>query len=296
MPHLTRRQLSEITAGYGFAAPALLILLGFGVLPIALSAYFGFTRYNIMAEPTWVGLSNYLRLLNDGAFKVSFLNTLRYAAIVVPIQTVIALLLALALNSLVRLKSFFAASYFVPVITSSVVATLIWKILYNPTFGLLNALLSRFGIPHQIWLGDADLALPSIAAVIIWRNVGFFMVIIWAGLQGIPQQIEEAARVDGAQGIALLRFVTIPLLAPTLLLVLIIGVIQSLQIFPEVWIMTLGGPGRASSSVVLDIYQTAFREWQIGYGSAKAIVLFIAILLASSANLKLMGRGLESFY
>ncbi len=279
--------------------PTILILFTFGILPMFITIFLSFTQFDLLSPPRFVGLINFERLLTDKAFVISMQNTLKYMVVIVPLNTFIALILALFLHYRVKIrisKDFFAGAYFVPVITSTVVTALIWKILYNPTFGQINWILSQVGLPTQNWLGNPSLALLSIAAVVIWRSVGYYMVIIWAGLQGIPKVIEEAALVDGAVGFSVIRYVVVPLLAPTLLFVIVVCTIDTLQIFSEVWIMTLGGPGYQTRSAVLEIYEPVFRHWRIGAGAAQAIIFFIAVLILSGINTRFLRRGMETYY
>ncbi len=293
------RRIKEIFVSYSFLMPSILILFVFGILPMFITIFLSFSQYDLLSPPSFAGLINFERLIRDKAFIISMQNTLKYMIVIVPLDTIIALILALFLHYRVKIrisKDFFAGAYFVPVITSTVVSSLIWKILYNPTFGQINWILSKVGLPTQIWLGDPRFALLSISVVVIWRSVGYYMVIIWAGLQEIPQEIEEAARMDGAVGLSLIRYIVVPLLAPTLLLVVVVCTIDTLQIFSEVWIMTLGGPGYVTRSAVLEIYETVFRHWRIGAGAAKALILFIAVLILSGINLRVLQRGMETYY
>ena len=294
-----KRKINASLVAYSFLAPTILILFVFGVIPMVVTIFLSFTQFDMFSPPKFVGLINFERLLDDKAFIQSLLNTIKYTFVIVSLNTLISLILALFLHYRVKIKivkDFFAGAYFVPVITSTVVASLIWKILYNPTFGQINWIFSKIGLPTQIWLGDPRLALLSIAVVVVWRSAGFYMVILWAGLQAIPQEIEEAARVDGAVGLSIIRYIIVPLLAPAILLVVVICTIDSLQIFSEVWIMTLGGPGYATRSAVLEIYETVFRHWRIGAGAAKAIILFLAVLILSATNLRILQRGTEAYY
>jgi multiple sugar transport system permease protein len=242
-----------------------------------------------------VALENYRKLLTDGVFWIALRNTLVFALVGGPLTLVLSLGAALLVNArLARFKGFFRTVYFAPVVTTLVGVAVVWRYLYHPRFGLINHVLGWFGIPPLDWLADTTWALPAIILLSIWKNFGYAMVLFLAGLQSIPPQLYEAARIDGAGIWREFRHVTLPLLAPTFLFVGIITSIGYLQIFAEPYVMTRGGgPVNSTLTVVLFMYKEGFRWWNMGFAAAVALVLFLVILAATLLQIRLQRRGLE---
>ncbi|MBB5788574.1 carbohydrate ABC transporter permease [Jiangella mangrovi] len=285
-----RRRRHDFGWGLLFASPYLLHIVALLAWPIAASLYLALTDYDLVRSPSFIGLENFERLLHDDAFWASLGHTAYFAILYVPAQTVLALLLAVALNRTLRGMGFIRALYFIPVISSWVVVAFVADSLFNPTFGAANAILDVFGLPAQKWLQDSALVIPTLAAVAVWKGVGYMMVIFLAGLQAIPPERYEAAQVDGANGWQRLRHVTMPGVSGTTFLVVILSTITTLQAFEQVYVMTEGGPNGASELTVLYLFRQGFQFFHMGYASAIAWVLCLLILLLTLAQLWLQRR------
>jgi len=265
---------------YLFLLPAL-IILGLTVIWPALQAfYLSFTRYeyDITQAPEWIGLTNFQRLIADKIFWQTLRNTLIYLLGVVPILVILPLGLAILVNQKLKGISWFRAAYYTPVIISMVVAGLAWKWLYAEN-GLLNQILKLIGLNEGIpWLTSPKLALFSVMVVTIWKGLGYYMVIYLAGLQSIPNELYEAAAIDGSDGLKKHWDITVPLMKPYLFLVAVISAISATKVFEEVYIMTQGGPRNSSKTVVYYLYDQAFRNLEISYACTIGLVLFLIIL------------------
>jgi len=287
----------RVNPAWWLVGPALAVIGVFFFLPVAASLLLSLTDFDIYAVADLrrlrlVGLRNYGRLLEDARFWVAFRNTLYFVLVGGPLSIAVSLGAALLLNArLVRFRGFFRTVFFLPVVTTLVAVAVVWRYLYHPRHGLLNLLLGAVGLGPIDWLGDPAWAMPAIILLAVWKNFGFNMIIFVAGLQNIPERLYEAARLDGAGAWQQLRHVTLPLLAPTFLFVTVITAIGYFQLFAEPYVMTQGGPGTSTLSVVLLMYEEGFRWWNLGYGAAVAFVLFAVILAATLLQLKL--RGLE---
>jgi len=246
----------------------------------------------LLNEFDFIGLKNYIRLFNDPMFLPSFRNTFYLTAVVTIAVVIIGLTLAVAINSLNKFKGFYRTIYFLPVIVSLFAMSLVWKWMYDPTAGIFNSILQIIGLPTLRWLRDDLLALPSIMVVTIWKNYGFAMVLFLAGLTGIPKHYIEASQIDGANKIQTFRYITLPLLKPTMAFVVVISLISYLQTFIQVYVMTKHGENQwasdGTSTAVFMIYKQSFIGSQFGYGSAIAVVLFICILVISIIQLRMM--------
>jgi multiple sugar transport system permease protein len=273
--------------GLLFVLPVMILFILFVVLP-AISAFFlSFTEYDILTSPQWIGLDNYRRQLEDSIFHRSIRNILVYAAIYVPVSIGLSLLLALALNRKRPGMTFFRAVYYLPVVTSPVASATIWTWLLNKDFGAVNQLLGYVGIQGPAWLSSSDTALYSIILVTLWGGLGGTMVIYLAGLQGVPGDIVEAARLDGANPFQVFRDVTWPMLRTTTLFVVTVTLIGAFQLFDQAYVMTQGGPGYATYTPVYSIYQSGFTRLQMGYASSQAFVLFLVILAVTVIQLRI---------
>jgi len=286
----TRLIGNEHLVGYLFVAPLLLGLLIFTYGPVLAAFFLSFTKGDYISTPKWIGLGNYQALLQEDLFWTSMRNTFYYVIGVVPVGLLLSLLLALAMNQKLRGIVFFRSIFFLPTITSSVAISLMWLWIYNPEFGALNFLLKQIGIKGPTWLSSSTWAMPAIIIMSIWRGLGYNMLIYLAGLQGIPDVYYEAAEIDGAGGWAKFRNITLPLLTPTTFMLLILSLIGAFQVFEYTYVMTGGGPVYATLTIVLHIYNNAFRSFKMGYASALAYVLFAILLLLTLIQLRLQKR------
>jgi len=282
-----------------FLAPFLILFVVFTLGPVLAALILSFTRFDGIQPPRWVGLENYYQVLfgREAATKLfwkSLSNTIYYAVAQVSLEMVCGLALAVLVNSkLLKAKTMWRVVYYVPVVTSAVVSSLIWLWLYNPQGGLLNMILESLGLSPLKWLSDPKLAMPSIILMSVWQGAGWSMVIYLAGLQGIPESLYEAARIDGANGRQQFRSITLPLLMPVTLFVVIIGFIGALQMFSPVYVMTQGGPLNSTITVTYQMWQTAFRFFRLGYASAMSFLLFLVILAISLINNRVFGARVE---
>lgn len=271
---------------YLFLLPAL-VILGLTVFYPAVQAfYLSFTQYeyDLTQPPVWIGFKNFQRLLSDPIFWQTFRNTLLYLFCVVPILVILPLALAILVNQKLRGIHWFRVAYYVPVIISMVVAGIAWKWLYADN-GLLNQLLRMISLPAIPWLTDPAWAIFSVMAVTVWKGLGYYMVIYLAGLQAIPQDLYEAAAIDGSDGIKKHWDITVPLMRPYLFLVAVISAISATKVFEEVYVMTRGGPNHASETIVYYLYNKAFGELEISYACTIGLVMFLLILVLSAIRL-----------
>ncbi len=266
--------------GLALSTPYILYALAFVVFPLLFSIYLIFHRWDGMSAPTWIGMKNLSRLVSDPLFYQSILNTLQFLLIHIPLQIFFALIFAVTLNSIKVLRGFFRAVYFMPVIVSGVVVTIVWLQLYSFDNGILNNVLNQIGLPRLPWLVSTSLAMPSIALMATWKNVGLYTVMFLAGLQGIPDEFYEAATIDGASAARKFFKITVPLLTPTMTLVVVLSTINGFSLFVEPFVMTGGGPLNATLSSVLYIYNQAFSFGHLGYASALGFVFALIILVA----------------
>ena len=284
--------MNERRAAILFIGPGLAIILLFFLLPMFASLLLSITDFDIYAlgdihNIRVIGLRNYSDLLGNALFWKALLNTLYFAAAGGPLTVIVSLMMALLVNAkTARWKPLFRTVYFAPVVTTVVAVAVVWKYLYHPRFGLLNRGLELLHIAPIDWLGDPHWAMPAIILLSIWKNFGYTMIIFVAALQSIPEELYEAARIDGASALQQFRHVTLPMLSPTFVFVGIITAIAFLQLFPEPYVMTRGGPVNATLSVVMLMYEQGFRWWNMGYAAAVAFVLFIFIGLATLLQLK----------
>ena len=274
-------------AAWLFLAPALALIGVFFFLPVAAALVLSLTDFDIYAVASsentrFVGLNNYIQLLRTPLFWSSLQNTFYFALVGGPLTIAVSLGAALLLNAkLVRWRSFFRTIYFTPFVTTLVAVAIVWRYLYHARYGLLNYGLQALGIAPIDWLGDPHWAMPAIIVMAVWKNFGYNMLIFIAGLQSIPGELYDAANVDGAGPVRQFINVTLPMLGPTLLFVGVITMIGYFQLFAEPYVMTQGGPLRATTSVVLYMYEEGFRWWRMGYAAAIAFVLFVVILIAT---------------
>jgi multiple sugar transport system permease protein len=287
-----RWNITESLAGYMFMMPTILVLGTFVVLPILYAVFLSLQKVQLLGdiEYEFIGFRNFTRLAEDERVWIALRNTAEYVAIVVPTQTILALIMAVTLNSGIRGKNWWRILYFLPTVTSSAVLTLIFMWIYN-TDGLLNDFLAFVGLPTYNWLGDPAVALKGIMIMNIWSTAPFFMVIYLAALQDIPQTLYEAAELDGANGWQQFIHITLPLLKPVTFFVVAVGVIGTFQLFDQSYIFSggTGGPNNATLTVVLLIYQAVFRNLQMGYAAAIAFLLAAVIIAMTVIQRRLFG-------
>lgn len=272
----------EWIKGYLFILPNFVGFFIFMAVPIIIGLVISFTDYNGFGIPDFVGISNYIEMFQDEYFQISFLNNMLYTLVTVPGTIVVSLLLAVAVNVGIKGSGLFKTMFFFPTITSMVAVGIVWSMIFNPYTGPLNQILKAIGIDNPpMWLASSDTALLTVMLVAIWKQAGYYMVIILAGLQSIPKQLYEAAEIDGAGAISRFFKITLPMLSPTMFMVLILNIISSFQVFDLINIMTEGGPGRATNVLVYRIYQEGFQQLQFGYASAMAYFLFLIVLIVT---------------
>jgi len=274
--HAARREELEF---YLFVGPWIVGFIVFYAAPIVASFLISFTDWPMLSSPTWIGLANYTKILTgDKLFWKVLGNTVYYVGVGVPLQIVVSLLIALLLNQKVRAMPLFRTLFYIPSLITGVSLAVVWGWVLNPQFGLLNHLLRLFGIEGPQWLFNTKTAMPAMILMSMW-GTGGSMVIYLAGLQGIPEQLYEAAEIDGAGSLAKFRFVTVPMMTPTIFFNLIMGVIGAFQTFAEFFIMTNGGPADATLTYVLYLYRTAFEYFRMGYASGLAWFLFLVLVV-----------------
>ena len=284
---------SQRRAAWLFLAPALILIGVFFFLPVAAGLALSVTDFDLYAighaeNVRFTGLANYQTLVHTPLFWTALKNTLYFAFVGAPLSVLVALAAALLVNSrLTKWPAFFRTAYFAPFVTTLVAVAIVWKYLYHPRFGLLDAALGAVGIAPVDWLGDPQWAMPAIIIVAVWRSFGYNMLIFVAGLQRIPIQLYEAAELDGAGTWARLRHVTLPQLAPTFVFVGVITAIGFFQLFAEPYVMTQGGPLKSTLSMVLYMYEEGFRWWRLGSAAAIAFVLFAIVLSITLVQLRL---------
>jgi len=261
-----------------FLAPSAIPLLVFKLAPMLASGWISLHEWNMISPMRWVGLGNFAALVTARDTWRYFAHTLLYIAGYLPLVYAGGLLIAVALNQKLRARGFLRAAYFVPVVTSWVAVALVWQWLLNPSRGLVNYLLGLMNLPQPGWWTDPHWAIPSVILASAWKDLGFVMVILLAGLQAVPQDVLEAATVDGANAWRRFWHVTFPLLTPSTFFVVVISLISGFQVFDQVYVMTGGGPSGASQTVVGRIYDLTFRYGDAGTGSALSWLLFIVIL------------------
>jgi len=280
-------------AAWAFLAPAIILLFLFFLVPVAAGLLLSLTDFDIYAIGSpglarFVGLDNYRRLLSDGTFWMALGNTLKFVFIGGPLSVGVSLGAALLLNAkLVKMRGFFRTVYFAPVVTTLVSVAIVWRYLYHPKYGLLNFLLGLVGIGPIDWLGDPQWAMPAIILLAVWKNFGYNMLIFVAGMQTIPENLYEAAAIDGAGPFRRFLHITVPGLGPTFLFISVTTMIGFFQLFAEPYVMTQGGPLGATRSLVLFMYEEGFRWWRMGMAAAVAGVLLVITLAGALVQLKL---------
>jgi multiple sugar transport system permease protein len=278
----SKLRLRNALIGWSFILPN---FIGFGLLtlvPIVVLFYMSFTNWNVFGKADWIGLANFERLIGDGSFRVSVVNTLYYSALHIPLTIVVSLGLALLLNNKLRGVAFFRTAAFFPYITSIVAIAVVWNLLFSPEYGPINEFLRFIGIQNPPgWLTSPEWAMPAVVIVSTWRDMGYYMILFLAGLQTVPRELHEAARVDGANVWQRFVNVTLPCLRPTMFFVTVMLTINSFKIFDLILVMTDGGPGQSTLVMSQFIYRKGFEESQFGYASAAAVVLFFMCIIVT---------------
>lgn len=272
-----------------FLSPWVLSFLAFSAYPLLYSLFLSFTSYNPLTglAPEWIGLDNYVRMLGDRRFLQALTNTLYFVVGTIPFTTIIAVLLAVILNRNMRLRAFFRAAYFLPAVTSIIVISTLFVYVYAP-FGPLNGMLSVIGVERTNWLLSTTWAMPAIMLMSIWASFGYYTLLFLAGLQNIPDDLYEAAAIDGATRRQQFFGITLPMLRPMFVFVLVINTIRSFQIFSEIFVMTQGRPLGKTTTAVYYLYTMGFQRFDMGYASALAYVLFFIILIFSLIQYRLV--------
>ena len=283
----------EALWGYLMIAPVIIGLALFFYYALGTSLYISMTKWDVLTTPEWVGFGNYAHLLGDPIFKKALWNTAYYTLLSVPIGLIVSLLLALALNTKIRYRDVYRLIFFLPVLTMPIAIAVVWRWIYNPDFGLLNQFLRTFGVPRIKWLTDATWAIPALTIFSVWAGSGYGMVIFLAGLQNIPREYYEAAEVDGATRWQLIRYVTLPLLTPTIFFNLVTSLIGACQVFDVIYGLYSTNGSKAPEyvrSIVYIIYDEGFHFFRMGNASAAAWILFIIILIVTIIQLRVQKR------
>ncbi|HET9276175.1 MAG TPA: sugar ABC transporter permease [Gemmatimonadales bacterium] len=289
----SRESRAEARAGWGFVTPALVLIGVFFVVPVGGAFVLSFTDFDLysIGDPSstrFVGLRNYQTLLETPLFWTALRNTLYFVLVGGPLSVVVSLTAAVLVNAkAVRFKPFFRSAFFAPWVTTLVAVAVLWRYIYHPGYGLLNAAIGVFGLGPVDWLGDPRWAMPSIILLSVWKNFGYNMLIFLAGLQAIPEELYEAAALDGAGAWRRFRHVTLPMLGPTLVFVGVVTMITSFQIFSEPYVMTQGGPLKSTTTLMLFMYEEGFRWWRLGFAATIAVALFLLTLAGTVIQLRL---------
>jgi multiple sugar transport system permease protein len=290
---LLGRKFTSIFWGYFFVAPSLLAFLIFSLYPMVDSIVLSFQRLRLTGRE-WVGLENYERLLNEPAFFKILTNTFLYALLIVPPGVLLSLVLATLIFRLpMVMQTFFKSAFYLPVVTSGVVLSMVWLYLYDPAFGLLNYLLGTVGISPVLWLADPRFSLLSLVIMYHASSWGGSIIILTASMGGIPRELYEAAAIEGASILRQSVSITVPLLKPALTYVAILGTISSLQIFTEIFVMTRGGPNFATTNMVFSIYEYGFIRFDFGRASAVAIILLVATVCLAVIQFRVLRTNVE---
>ena len=282
------------TNGYIFVLPYVIFFLAFVAYPLVFSFVLMFHRWNLVSPMEWVGSKNFIRLVQDPLFFKSLFNTLTFLAIHIPLQIFAALGFALLLNTRIRGRGFFRGIYFLPVVVSGVAVTILWQQLFSFDYGVLNSLLRLAGLGRVPWLIDANIAMPSIAVMATWKNVGIYIVLFLAGLQGIPRELYEAARIDGASPLRQFLYITFPMLNPTIIIIVVLSTIGGFSLFIEPYVLTGGGPMQSTLSGMLYIYNQAFYFGHMGYAATLGFVYAAVIFLVVTVQRRVIERDIAT--
>ena len=291
-PRRRRRPRSDLRVALFFIAPALLGFVAFYLVPSIRGVYLSFTEYSVLGDPTWIGTKNYTAIFADDLFWNAMAVTVQYVALNIGFQTAIALGLALLMHNVAK-STLIRGALLLPFLVANVIVALLWFWMLDYQLGIVNEVINWLGLPRIAFFGSEQWAIPTIAGVNVWRHMGYTALLIFAGLQAIPGHVYEVAKLDGASPFQTFSKITIPLLRPVLVLVLVVTVIGSFQVFDTVAVTTGGGPVNATRVIQYYIYQRAFTESDFGYGSAIAVILFLILALVAFIQMKFL-KGNES--
>jgi multiple sugar transport system permease protein len=286
--------LQQTINGWAFLALPIVLFVVFLLVPMVVAAVLSFSDYSIVDELSWVGVENYAKVFGDPFFWVALRNTAYYTVMYVPLGIVVALATALLLNRSSRATKVMRTLFYIPVVSSSVATASIWFWLLNPQYGIFNVVLGWFGIDGPAWLYESQWAMPSIVAMSVWAGFGGNMIIFLGGLQGVPRDLYEAAQLDGAGAWRSFWHVTLPGISKTMFLVSTLLIIGSFQVFDQAFILTKGGPGNATVTIVYYIYDKGFGALEMGYASALSFILFAIILVFTVINVRINRMGGQS--
>ncbi|MGV3553330.1 carbohydrate ABC transporter permease [Rhizobium sp.] len=289
---LRRQRLGESFGAWSLAGPALLLLILLFFLPVFAVVAIALTDWQFGAVTmSFVGISNFSEVFSDEGFRASFANTIAYVLIVVPGTIVLGLLIALVIESGKSVRAFYRAIHFLPFMATLTAMAIAWEALLHPTIGLVNQTLSSLGIPTANWLRDENTVLPTLAMIGIWQNLGYAMVLFLAGLKSIPQDLYDAADIDGADGwLDRLRTVTLPMLGPVTMFVFIVVALRAFETFDTVQVLTQGGPGRASEMLLFTLYRESFQYLRTGYGAAVAVVFLVIVVALTLIQARVLDK------
>lgn len=275
-----------------FLAPTVVGIVVFTVVPIVGSVVLSLFQWDVIDDPRWTGAANYREILTDSTVLVSFRNTLVFMVLAVALQLLIALVLAIAVNGRMPkwLRSVFRSAFFFPLVLSAASISVVMKYLFNQDFGPVNWLLGTVGIPSVPWLTSENGAMAAVVLAYVWQQFGFSFLLFVGGLNNIPKEVHEAAALDGASGVRKHLAITLPLLSPTLLVASVVGIINALQVFEQPYVLTAGGPGDSTRTVVMVIYETAFEQLRFGEASAVGVLLFALIMAVTALQFRLSRR------
>jgi multiple sugar transport system permease protein len=288
LARLRKEYRSSDKAGYIMVLPYVLHFLIFVAYPLVFAFVLVFCRWDIVTPMEFIGLRNIQRLISDTTFWTAVTNTLKFLVLHIPLQILLALLIAVVLNGPIKLRGFFRGAFFLPFVISGAVVTILWQQLYSTDAGVFNLVLTRLGLDPVPWLTDPSIAMYSIAVMATWKNVGFYIVLFLAGLQNVPRELYEAASIDGATRPQQFWKITLPLLRPITLLVVMLSTIGGFGLFIEPFVMTGGGPAESTLSVVLYLYKNAFQFLRMGYAATIGFALALMIFLVTLVQRKLL--------
>jgi len=288
LARLRKEYRSSDKAGYIMVLPYVLHFLIFVAYPLVFAFVLVFCRWDIVTPMEFIGLRNIQRLMNDTTFWTAVTNTLKFLVLHIPLQIVLALLIAVVLNGPIKLRGFFRGAFFLPFVISGAVVTILWQQLYSTDAGVFNLVLTKLGLDPVPWLTDPAIAIYSIAVMATWKNIGFYIVLFLAGLQNVPRELYEAASIDGATRPQQFWKITLPLLRPITLLVVMLSTIGGFGLFIEPFVMTGGGPAESTLSVVLYLYKNAFQFLRMGYAATIGFALALMIFLVTLIQRKLL--------
>jgi multiple sugar transport system permease protein len=278
-PWAHNRGLGQFLRASLWLFPTYIGLVGFSAGAVISAFAISLTQWDIVSPPIWVGLGNYTNMVHDPLFWKVIGNTFYYTLVSVPIGVILSLLLALALNQKLRGMTFYRTLYFMPVISSTVAVALVWDWMFNPQFGLVNYALSLIQIRGPEWLGSTTWAMPALIIVGVWKGLGYNMVIFLAGLQSVPEDLYDAAQIDGANTIQRFFSITIPMISPTTFFVVVLSIIGSFQVFDATYVMTQGGPANSTLTLAYWVFQNAFQYFHMGIAATEAYALFAIVLV-----------------